>query len=51
MINAIYKLDAHLVVLVFYGENRFHMHVQYVIYKIIDYLELTLIQMMANCLF
>ena len=31
------------VVLVFYGENRFHMLVQFVIYKITNYWELTLI--------
>ena len=51
MTNSVYKLDAHLVVLVFYGENRFYMLVLFVIYKITDYLELTLIQKMANCLF
>ena len=37
MTNSVYKLDAHLVVLVFYGENRFHMLVQFVIYKITHY--------------
>ena len=38
MTNSVYKLDAHLVVLVFYEENRFHMLIQFVIYKITDYL-------------
>ena len=38
MTNSVYMLDVRLVVLVCYGDNIFHMLVQFVIYKMITFL-------------